>query len=81
MHTDGFSVSMKMWKEAAEGNRAHPPRCRSPQGISSPQGWNYNWEYYKPELVKRISPTTWELKDDKGHHFIFTKTSKIKFLF
>lgn len=48
---------------------------------SSEKDSDYNWEYYKPELVKRISPTTWELKDDKGHHFIFTKTSKIKFLF
>ena len=48
---------------------------------SSEKDSDYHWEYYKPELVKRISPTTWELKDDKGHHFIFTKTSKIKFLF
>lgn len=47
---------------------------------SSEKNSDYEWEYYKPELVKRISPTTWELKDDKGHHFILTKTSKIKFL-
>lgn len=42
---------------------------------------DYDWKYYKIELIKRISPTSWELKDEDGIHFIFTKASKYKFLF
>jgi hypothetical protein len=42
---------------------------------------DYDWTYFKIEDIKRISPTSWELKDEEGHHFVFTKASKYKFLF